>query len=317
MFEKLKMKAALKNAEKIREDRDKIAKVIAAEEKKLLKLIALRVEVDTALSEAETATALGETSDVDGARRKADSIMVAISRQSATLSGLRGRLASQAPELEAGVRGIQSGLPEHLDALKGDFKDEWDKGLAVFGKLLGRRAALEGLIGKLELAVPQPSACELGGEGAPWRAIDSLKAALEEIAGWSRAAFAPQVDAMGPGGARHFDPSAVYTITRAYDNLPAGSLVMESCFAPGLLQHLVNISDAVSLNSQQWAAGLEVGATAARELEAEAQSAARAAAAGPTAPAMTTAELRAAREVAAYNKSLISERPDAIVHMTV
>lgn len=151
MFERLKMKAALKNAEKIREDRDKIARAIKTEETKLLKFIAGRVEADTALVDAETAAALGEPSPVNVARQRSTDAMASINRQASVLGGLRSRLAAQASELEAGVRGIQSGLPEHLDALRQNFAAEWTKGVSVFGALLGKRKALEALVGRFDL----------------------------------------------------------------------------------------------------------------------------------------------------------------------
>jgi hypothetical protein len=273
MFAKWSKMLALKSADRVLESRSKIANVIEREERKLLDLIAERVKADRALVTAETAAALGELTDLPAARKHVEDVHAAIGRQASTLGGLRSRLAAQSPELEAQVRAIQAALPEHVQALKDNFAGEWSKGIAAFGALLGKRSAIESLLrATLDLPAPQPIPCELESEAAPWRGIEALRSGLEQIAGWSRAAIWPAVDAMGQRGSRAFDPQAVYVLLRDYDSLPAGTFVMEACLPPGMLAHLVQIEYAASLSSQAWRDGLEGGAHAARVLEFESAS---------------------------------------------
>ena len=271
MFEKLKKLKALSGAERALESRGRISKAIAAEEVRLLKLITERVEADHAAIKAETGATLGEESDVSGARKRVDSVMLAISRQAAVLGGLRARMAGQAAELEGEVRAITAALPEHISGLKSDFESTWRRGAAAFGKLLGERRAIEELTGKMELPNPEPVAVELEAAGEPWQAIEALKAGLTEITGWSSAATWPVVDAMTPGGVRPFDAMGVYVLMRDCDHLKAGTLVMQSVLVPGFLQHLVNIQYAELLTDQQWRSGLEAGRQAAFAIESQAQ----------------------------------------------
>jgi hypothetical protein len=241
-------------------------------------LISARVEADRALIAAETAVAIGEQADVPAARQRADNALAAVDRKAAVLQGLRSRLAGQAADLESNVQGIKAALPEYVVGLKADFKEEWTRGIATFAVLLGKRRALEAVIGKIELAEPQAAACELRDDlVAPQRAIKELTGALEQLAGWSRGAAWPDVDAAmsasAGGRLKHFDPRAVYCLTRECEELPVGALVMEASLAPGFLRHLVQIEYAVPLASQEWQAEVEAGRRAADRLSYEEQQA--------------------------------------------
>jgi hypothetical protein len=273
MFSKLSKLLALKSADKLLESRAKITEAIERETAKLLRLVTERVEVDRGVVAADTSAALGEQADPAGARQKAAAVMTSIERQGSILAGLRARLATQAPELEGQIRGIQSALPGHIDGLKQDFAADWQKGIQAFGVLIGKRAALEALIGKLDLPEPKPVVCDLEAAAAPWRCIEELRAGIEEIAAWGRSAAAPQVDSMMPtGGTRPFDPRSIYVLSRDTDSLKAGTPVMAPVFAPGTLQHLVNIDYARALNDSDWETNLEAGNQFARVLNSEAQS---------------------------------------------
>jgi hypothetical protein len=270
MFERKPKLKALSGAEKVIDARNKLSKTIQAEESKLLALILSRVEADRELIAAETAVAMGEQPDSTTAQRKAENAMVVINKQAAILGGLRSRLAGMAGELETQARVVQAALPAHVETLKADFAAEWEKACSAFAAALGRRAALESLIGKFDLPQPQPAACDLGDVAAPWAAIDSLRAALTEISGWSNAASMAAFDAMN-GGGRSFDAEAVYVLLRPCDSLPAGQMVMEPSFVPGFLRHWLSIGYAEPLANQDWQTSVEAGARAARALDSEAE----------------------------------------------
>ena len=258
------------NKPKLLEVRGKIIDALRAEEARLSKLILERVAAERALVEGETAVTLGEQADANAARRKVDGAIAAINRQASKVAGLRSRLAGQAPELESSVREIKAALPAHVEGLKATFADEWARGVAAFGAIMGRRAAIEGYIGKLDLPEARPVACELpGAVTAPWRTIKSVVEALDEIAGWNRAAMMPAVDAMGNGAHHTFDPSVVYAITHSPAGAEVGALVMEPSFTPGWLCHLAQIGYAAPLASLDWQNATEAGAAAARRASAD------------------------------------------------
>jgi hypothetical protein len=299
IFSKLSKLAVLKSADRVLESRNRVAEAIERETAKLLELVIERAGADRALVEAQAAVALGEQADDSAARRKAEQAAVAIDRQSATLTGLRNRLAGQAGEIEGQYRAVKNALPDHIERVRSEFTSEWGRGVAVFSALLSKRRALEGRIGKLDLAEPSPSDSELAADiTAPWSALAELENSLEQIAGWSRAAIISAVDAMG-GRIRAFDPEAIYTLTRQCDNLPAGTLVTAGVFAPGFLNHLVQIGYAVALEDQNWEQSLHAAHQAKLRQEAERQEEQLKAVAEPAYPPEV---IEASRQAAAENR---------------
>jgi hypothetical protein len=267
ILEKLK---ALLGAENTLQAREKIIDALRAEEKRLSKLILERVAAERALVEGETAVTLGEQADANAVRRKVDGAIAAINRQASKVAGLRSRLAGQAPELEAQRVALKSAMPSHMEAVKRKLSEEWAAGIAAFGALLAKRGAIESLVGKLPLADPRPVPYELPTDIAgPWRTIESIVEALDEIAGWNRAAMMPAVDAMGNGAHHSFDASAVYVITHPAAGAEVGTLVMEPSFSPGTLNHMAQIGYAVPLAAIDWQNATEAGRMAAQRASAE------------------------------------------------
>lgn len=252
--------------------RNKLARAIETERTKLLKLIPERFAAETALRDAETALALGEAADLDAAHQRVNETLAAIERQSTILAGLRHRLAGMAGEIESQYRGVKGMLPDHMERIRADFSAEWSKGVAAFSALLGKRKALEALVGRLQLSDPSPVAYELPADvTAPWKAAEELAAALEEIAAFGRAAVLPALDAMSASQHPPYIPGAVYRITHPASGLEPGTLVTDAVFAPGMLPHLSNIGYAVAATSQEWQNTTEAAERAARSISSEAQ----------------------------------------------
>jgi hypothetical protein len=276
MFSKLSRMLALKKADSALEKRQKVVEAIERETGRLLKLIERRVEADRNVIINETAESLGEVADVEGARREAAGVMTDIEKQGRLLAGLRSRMAGMAGELESAVREVQRELPQHIQSLRDDFAREWEKARVTFSGLQSKRAALEKLVGRMDLAEPVVEAIELTASEAPWKALSELRAALDQVAGWSRAAMMPAVDAQA-GPIEPYSTAQVYVLTRDCDNLAAGTMVMDSVLPPGMLNHLVQIGYANPLSSVQWDAVLQPGAEASRKLAIEARDSATAA----------------------------------------
>jgi hypothetical protein len=99
--------------------------------------------------------------------------------------------------------------------------------------------------------------------------MDGINEALEVIAGWSRMAIWPEVDAMMPRSRHAYDPSAVYLITDLQTGAEVGSMVMDCSFVPGALSHFAEIGYAVPLASVDWQRSLDAGSKAAQRVSAE------------------------------------------------
>ncbi len=262
----------LSGADRVLDARNKITAAVEAEKGKLLQVIPERFAAESALREAEAANALSEPVDIEGARRRVSAAMASIEQHSTVIAGLRHRLAEQAGEIDAQYKAVRLALPDHVERVKGDFAAEWTKGIAAFGALLGKRVAIEALVGKLTLPDPRPEALELHAEiSAPWKAAEDLNASLEDIAGFGRAAMMPTVDAMSPGVHRAYEKTAVYRVSHPASGMEPGTLVTDAIFAPGMLEHLHNISYYCEGGHglQDWKSGIEAADRAVRRVTAE------------------------------------------------
>lgn len=266
----MKKLKALLGAESTLDGRERVLEALRSEARRLSEIVLERVEAERALTEAETAAAVGEQVDAITARRKVDEARGAVDRQCSKLVGLRSRLAAQAPELGAQHQAIKQALPAHVEAIKSSFLDEWAAAARVWGELLGKRVAIEGLVGKLTLSAPQAISYEVPDSMAgPWRTLQIIDSALEEIGGWSRAASWPEVDAMMGESHRSYRPDVVYVITNAAAGAEVGAFVVDGSFVPGTLEHLVNIGYAAPLASLDWRNSLEAGRNAELAVRSE------------------------------------------------
>jgi hypothetical protein len=261
----------LSGADRVIDARNKIASAIETEKAKLLAEVAERFAAVVALRDALAANALNESVDLDGASGRVTKALESVGRRSVILAGLRHRLSSQAGEFESQYRAIKAMLPDHVQRLRAEFAGEWAKSAAAFSAVLGKRKAIEALVGRLELPDPSPLACELPADThAPWRAAEELSGALEEIAGFNRVAIFPEVDAMG-GCGRTFDSTQVYVVKNSASGVSPGTLVVDAYFPPGMLAHLLNIGYVELAELQAWQGGLATGSQAAAAISSEAQ----------------------------------------------
>ena len=295
----------LSGADRVLDARGKVTAAVEAEKGKLLQVIPERFAAESALRDAEAAQALSEPVDIEGARRRVSAAVASIEQHSTVLAGLRYRLAGQAGEIDAQYKAVKLALPDHVERVKGDFVAEWTKGIAAFGALLGKRVALEVLVGKLTLPDPRPEAWELHAEiSAPWKAAEELNASLEDIAGFGRAVMMPSVDAMSPGGYRTYEKTAVYRISHPASGMEQGTLVTDAIFAPGILEHLHNIGYCAVAALQDWQSGTEAADRAVRRVTAEREQEARQAIADGDKPWLIPYDQAKAEAAAAENKKI-------------
>jgi hypothetical protein len=269
MFSTKKTKA-LSSAQKTLEARGKISAAIHEEETRLGALVIERVKAEQLLSVAEAGAALDEPgADVSGAESGLAKAKTAIDKSSAKLAALRGRLVLMAGELATARSAVKGELPAHVEALKTDFAVEWTKGIEAFGQLMGKRAALEARIGKIEMKAPSAAAIELPEEiNAPWNVIAAVEEVISEIGGWERSALAPEVDGMA-GLSKPYDPTAVYVAVSQYSGFAPGTLLVDASLVPGGLNHLVQIGYAEPLKAADWKKALSGGSQAENAIRSE------------------------------------------------
>jgi hypothetical protein len=310
----MKRLRALLSADNVLETRTKVVRTLQSEERRLGKLIADYVEAERGLVAEAARVALGEQADSSEAIRKVQEAQTAIDGQAKKLSGLRQRLASQAPELEAQRAAVKSALPAHVESIRSGFATKWAQGVAAFNALQGERIAVESRVGKMALPNPAPAAFELAPElTAPWETVEQLTGALNELAGWDNARLWPLLDSRGVGPHHAYSDSAVYVIASPNAGAEVGSFVMGASFAPGVLSHLVQIGYAVPLSETDWAASLEAGSRASQRVAIEERDSTENANSAADAQHLGSYDIGAAHEAAEFNrKPVVGVKPENV-----
>ncbi len=262
---KIRFKAA--SAADVLEERAKLLEKLRKDEDRLEALVKARVDAESELATASAST--DEEADTSAAEGRVNGVKRKIADHIGRLSALRLRLARQVEALEKAHRSVTEALPGFTNAIKEEFSKEWAAGVAAFAELLGKRKAIEALTGRLELAEPKPTAQEIPDLALPWSLLDSLGAGLEELSSWSRAVDAPLFDSMTPGPHPAFDRDAVHVAVSDLSSAPAGTLLVEGSFVPGVLEHMFNIGYVARYDSLRWAEALGAARLAQSRIEGE------------------------------------------------
>lgn len=236
------MTRAIKSAERAIEKKSKISNALNSEVKRLSQTARRLVDAERELSDRSAAHLIeGGIGTVDDSAVSA--IRAEIKRHGSTIAGLRAAIADCVPDFVNASEGLSSHLAAHNEAIINDLRAEWERAVAVFGALQGRRQALELAIGrKFDLSSPAPI------EPDPKSTADALKP-RELIAATGE--FLQLVFETSSAPFRHpnapaFDGSRVYELNRDVmmgDGLclKSGELVMEQTFHPGFLAVLNDV----------------------------------------------------------------------------
>lgn len=211
----------------------------------LAQAIEAHMQAQRTLDAAEVAavTGEGEAAEVSKAKRRLEQARANIDAISAKLRGLRQAFAALSPRLIAAYDALAAALPEHYAAVKKEFANEWADAVAAFSIALGKRRAIEAIIGDaLDLQDPQPARVDVAYVGEPDARLKVIHDSLSAIAAWRVWDSANGFDgrALPP-----LVPGAVYRLTHAEGNFASGTDVIEASFEPGRLRHLVAIGNAI------------------------------------------------------------------------
>lgn len=163
-------------------DFTKTSAAIALNVAGLSSLMERQAAAEARLALERGADEMGEKSDVVEAEQALGLVRGEIGKTGSLLSGLRARLAASAPALIEGYEGMSAELPEHVEAVVALFRSEWQQAIEAFGAALGRRRALENLIGT-QIELPEPTAAPVDLEPEvvdPFQRLKALRDAVHE-----------------------------------------------------------------------------------------------------------------------------------------
>jgi len=180
-----KTRAALAPAEEILLQRQAIARALDAAKSELPGHIEARIAAEAELSEIEASGALGSVTPatVAAAHRKLQATHQALDGCAAKITGLRAKSSAQLPSLVQITDGLRAVTTDLAEKIAEDFRQEYSVACAVFSRTLSRRAAIEALVGPMDLLPPGPGeSVDVGDElGRPFEILNALEAAVREI----------------------------------------------------------------------------------------------------------------------------------------
>lgn len=195
------------------------------------------VEAERELQNAEVGELFGEQPAAHAAKaqKRVAGARAAIDNAARRLQGLRGRLLTAVAAMPGPHDALMRKLPEHNQAIKTAFEVEWRTACESFGKILGRRAAIEQALGEvMNLPEPSPITAEIEPEIVrPHQQLAELKRCIEKAA---------EAETRVPSrGAAEIDRYWVHVLKQDCRGLPAGTLVIRDTFPDGVLAWLVQI----------------------------------------------------------------------------
>ncbi|MBZ5586324.1 MAG: hypothetical protein LAQ30_29885, partial [Acidobacteriia bacterium] len=188
----------LQTATSVMERYSRIEGAIEIEVGNLRPLILELLAADKELQTSETAVVLNEQPSVTPAKaaKRVDAAKSAIDGAGRKLEGLRSRLLTITALAPAAYDQLLRTMPALNAAIRRDFEAEWSAAVASFSAALGKRRALEALVGEpFSLPDPSPAPVELSPEiTRPHRRLAGLKASIESAHRHSPRASAKDVD---------------------------------------------------------------------------------------------------------------------------
>lgn len=198
------------------------------------------LEAGRELRDAEVSEALGEqpATPVAKAKKRLEAARGGIDTAVRRLQGLRGRLLTTVAAMPSAYNALAPTIPAHNEQVRASFAAEWKAACEAFGKILGRRRAIEEAIGeRMDLQDPSPIATEIEPEVIrPHQRLAGLRKCIEKAV----EAEPPRLPSRG--APVEIGPYQVYVLTSASRGLPAGALVVRDSLPDGVLAGLVGLS---------------------------------------------------------------------------
>jgi len=263
-----KMSEVLRAAGAALERKERIEAVIRSGVAELQDLIVIRLQAERDFRRLECQAAIGELApaapELGKAKKAAEAARAALAEVSLRLGGFRQQLGDMGGSFVGAYDQLEGELPRHNARLAESFASEWQESLSVWQNLLGRRAAVEALVGPLSLPDPVAAPVDIGEAAAPSQILTRLAAAIKNIASVKAIAERPVQSTI------FYDRSATYKIVteRMAERLGIckGSLVMDASFDAGRLAQLLELGDARPVLERDLAEGVMLAASKADEI---------------------------------------------------
>ena len=261
------LETVLQTADAVLEKKNKFDNAIQQGVSELSGLIVARLETERAFRGLEAAASIGEAAGgLEKARKAAADARAALEQASLKLNGLRTALGQQGEALVEAYTTLSGALPAHNARVVEAFEAEWRAALTTWCEVLGRRAAIEGVLGMaLDLPEPVPAVVTISADvSRPSETLAALEFSLKSIANLKKIGERQ----LKPG--TYYDPSKIQKIVSdrwATRGVPKGSLVCDASFEPGRLSQIIELGEARQILERDQISGVTIAAAKANEID--------------------------------------------------
>lgn len=237
---------SLKAAEAVLEEFGKVEAAIQGQNARMADVIGSLEQAGSDLQMALTEDAVEGGNGVltKAAKKRLAEARAEVDLLGEMFSGLRSRAVAVAAEMPEVLANLSPDLPSLNAEVEAGFADEWAAAVEAFSIVLGKRAAIEAVLGRpMNLAEPAPAPTTLDPEVArPKRAVDALQKTLATV----ESRFSPSTDDLPQPG-----PYQVFIMRRAVHGFEIGTKVLPSAFPEGKLATLVSANWAVPARDKE------------------------------------------------------------------
>src|ERR1035441_8320303 len=261
------LKTILQTADAVLEKKNKFDNAVQAGVSELQGLIVARLETERAFRGLEAAASIGEAAGgLEKARKAAADARAALEQASLKLNGLRTALGQQGGALVEAYNTLSGALPAHNARVVEAFEAEWQAALTTWCEVLGRRAAIEGVLGMaLDLPEPVPAVVTISADvSRPYETQAALESSIKAIANLKKIGERQ----LKPG--TYYDPSKIQKIVSdrwATRGVPKGSLVCDASFEPGRLSQIIELGEARPILDRDQISGVTAAAAKADQID--------------------------------------------------
>ena len=230
-------------------------------------LIVSRVDAERTFRRAEAAAAIGEpAADLQKAKKASAEAKSALESASLRLNGLRTALGEMGCSLVENYEVLSTELPRYNAAIAAAFEKEWRLALTNWNLMLGRRQALETLLGQaLDLVEPVPVVVTLSADTTrPSETLAALESSIKAIGNMKK------ISERQLKAGSYRDPHAVFkVITDRWESrsIARGTLIIAASVEPGRLDQLIELEQVRPILDRDQIPGVLAAASKAAEIE--------------------------------------------------
>jgi hypothetical protein len=257
---------SIKAAGAVLERKAKLETAIADGVAELQNLILAQLESERTFRRLEAAAAIGEPApDLPKAKKAAMDARAALDQASLRLNGFRAAVGELGSPLVETYDRMALEVPRHNAHVAAEFAPEWHAALSNWNLALGRRAAIERVIGQsLDLPEPAPAAVQIGDAARPAEVLSALETGIKAIASAKKLSERP----LKAGSYR--DPLAIFKVTTNYlerRGIAKGTLIIAASLRVGELDQLIELEEVRPILDRDQIPGVTAAALKADQID--------------------------------------------------